>query len=408
MPHRDARRELVPHTLLEHRRDVRVFGEVAIRARVAAAIARMNQIRQRLRSRGALVKIGALSAERVRRHHRLRAESESRRWGSEVRLAVAWSSVALSLTFLFCLTLQRTDKRKNCAMPCTRRSLLFALLPASLSFRVRTLEGPRRLPAPGRMLINLLPDFFAVLDSTDRVAAYQRYFEPTAESSSRTGTTTSSIPTVRTFGTSCARRRLPIASDLRAMLERTDVVSLARNTEQQCRELLLECDADVDVVLMVGVGAANAGELVVDGRGIAFVCLEHFTERQRIRETQGLGLDPELIPLWLAHEIAHAVRYTSPTSRSEMRRLIDDAGGYYSYWDTGRRATLRELLDQRRARRAGLARHQPRTRRVGVLRLRAPPVRRRPRARVGDRARRRRKISIAPGSVFDSAICPAA
>ena len=31
-------------------------------------------------------------------------------------------------------------------------------------------------PRPGRMLINLLPDFFAVLDSTDRLAAYQRYF----------------------------------------------------------------------------------------------------------------------------------------------------------------------------------------------------------------------------------------
>jgi hypothetical protein len=26
------------------------------------------------------------------------------------------------------------------------------------------------------MLINLLPDFFAVLDSTDRLAAYQHYF----------------------------------------------------------------------------------------------------------------------------------------------------------------------------------------------------------------------------------------
>ena len=26
------------------------------------------------------------------------------------------------------------------------------------------------------------------------------------------------------------------------------------------------------------------------------------------------------------------------------RQLIDDAGGYYSYWDTGRRAPLRELL----------------------------------------------------------------
>jgi uncharacterized protein YjaZ len=94
---------------------------------------------------------------------------------------------------------------------------------------------------------------------------------------------------------------------------------------------------------MVGVGAANAGELVVDGRGIAFVCLEHFTG-QANPQADGLGLDPELIPLWLAHEIAHIVRYTSPTSRSEMRTIIAEGGGYYSYWDTGRRATLRELL----------------------------------------------------------------
>ena len=102
-------------------------------------------------------------------------------------------------------------------------------------------------------------------------------------------------------------------------------------------------DCDVDVVLMVGVGAANAGELVVGGRGVAFVCLEHFTGVPN-PETDGLGLDPELVPLWLAHEIAHVVRYTSPTSRSELRDIIRDAGGYYSYWDTGRRATLRELL----------------------------------------------------------------
>ena len=50
-------------------------------------------------------------------------------------------------------------------------------------------------------------------------------------------------------------------------------------------------------------------------------------------ETQGLGLDPELIPLWLAHEIAHAVRYTSPDEPQRDARLIDDAGGYYSYWE---------------------------------------------------------------------------
>lgn len=38
------------------------------------------------------------------------------------------------------------------------------------------------------------------------------------------------------------------------------------------------------------------------------------------------------------------MRYTSPASRSELRRLVADAGGQYSYWETGRRATLRELL----------------------------------------------------------------
>ena len=38
------------------------------------------------------------------------------------------------------------------------------------------------------------------------------------------------------------------------------------------------------------------------------------------------------------------MRYTSPSSRSELRALIDEADGYYSYWETGRRSSLRELL----------------------------------------------------------------
>jgi hypothetical protein len=126
------------------------------------------------------------------------------------------------------------------------------------------------------------------------------------------------------------------------MLERSDVVSLARDAEQRCAALL-ETDVDIDVVLMVGVGAANAGELVIGGRGVAFVCLEHFTGVAN-EETEGLGLDPELIPLWLGHEYAHAVRYTSPTSRSVLREFIANAHGDYSYWETGRRVPLRELL----------------------------------------------------------------
>jgi hypothetical protein len=192
------------------------------------------------------------------------------------------------------------------------------------------------------MLINLLPDFFAVLDSTDRLAAYQRYFASHRKLLESYWNNYVIDPDSPHFPDIARATVEANRADLNAMLQRTDVVALARNTEQQCRELLAS-DVDVDVVLMVGVGAANAGELVIDGRGIAFVCLEHFTG-QTNPQTEGLGLDPELIPLWLGHEIAHVVRYTSPTSRSDMKTIIADSGGYYSYWDTGRRASLRELL----------------------------------------------------------------
>lgn len=192
------------------------------------------------------------------------------------------------------------------------------------------------------MLINLLPDFFAVLNSTDRIAAYHRYFDNHRDILQAYWTNYVLDPDGPHFGDVARAAALAGRTDLRTMLERMDVVSLARNTEEQCR-VLLDVDSDIDVVLMVGVGAANAGELVVNGRGIAFVCLEHFTSVTN-PETHGLGLDPELIPLWLAHEIAHAVRYTSPESRSEMRQVISDMEGYYSYWETGKRVSLKELL----------------------------------------------------------------
>src|SRR5919112_3181908 len=199
-----------------------------------------------------------------------------------------------------------------------------------------------RRSLPGRMLINLLPDFFAVLDTTDRVAAYQRSFEAHRRILEPYWHNYVVDPTGPHFGDVVRATALADRTDLKEMLERTDVVALARSTEQRCGRLL-EQDVDVHVLLMVGVGAANAGELVVDGQGIAFACLEHFTSVTN-PGTQGLGLDPELVPLWLAHEFAHAVRYTSPTSRSELRQLVSEAEGSYSYWETGRRATLRELL----------------------------------------------------------------
>jgi hypothetical protein len=192
------------------------------------------------------------------------------------------------------------------------------------------------------MLINLLPDFFAILDSTDRIAAYRSFFESHRRLLQAYWHNYVIDPDSPHFADVVRSTLLADRSDLRAMLERTDVVSLVRETEAQCR-LLLRSDADFDVVLMVGVGAANAGELVVDSRGIAFVCLEHFTGVAN-PDTQGLGLDPELIPLWLSHELAHVVRYTSPESRSELRHAIAVNGGDYSYWETGRRTSLRELI----------------------------------------------------------------
>lgn len=192
------------------------------------------------------------------------------------------------------------------------------------------------------MIINLLPDFLAVLNSTDRVSAYHAYFDRHRALLSAYWDNYVIEPQGPHFEevvrNTCAAAR----DDLLALIERADIVALARQAEYKIH-LLLEPDVAFDIVLMVGVGAANAGELVVNGRGIAFVCLEHFTGVTNT-ETQGLGLDPELIPLWLAHELSHVVRYTSPTSRSEMRDLVFDAGGYYSYWETGRQASLRELL----------------------------------------------------------------
>ena len=192
------------------------------------------------------------------------------------------------------------------------------------------------------MLINLVPDFFAVIDSVDPVAAYDGYFRAHERVLRAYWDNYVVDPDGAHYAdvvrsTVAARR-----ADLRDMLARTDIVAIARYAEERCRELLA-IDTDFDIVLMIGVGAANAGELAVDGRGTAFVCLEHFTGVVN-QQTRGLGLDPELISLWLAHEITHVVRYTSPSSRGEMKHLVDDNGGNYSYWDTGRRASLRELL----------------------------------------------------------------
>ena len=192
------------------------------------------------------------------------------------------------------------------------------------------------------MLVNLVPEFLAILAAPDPAAAYHEYLErhkPVLQSYWRNYVLDPTSPHAEQVVAAALRAE---RADLERLLEDVDVAAIAEEALQRSLERF-EADCAVDLYLMVGVGAANAGELVVGGRGIAFVCLEHFTGRAN-PQTYGMGLAPHLLPLWIAHEVAHAVRYTSPTSRADLKRLVSDLRGYYDYWDTGSRATLRELL----------------------------------------------------------------
>jgi Predicted Zn-dependent protease (DUF2268) len=192
------------------------------------------------------------------------------------------------------------------------------------------------------MLVNLVPEFLAVLAAPDPTAAYHEYLDrhkPVLYSYWRNYVLDPTSPHAEQVIAATVRAN---RADLERLLEDVDVAAIADDALQRSLE---QCEADcaVDLYLTVGVGAANAGELVVGGRGIAFVCLEHFTGRPN-PQTYGMGLAPHLLALWIAHEVAHAIRYTSPTSRAELKRLVAGQRGQYDFWDTGSRAPLRELL----------------------------------------------------------------
>ena len=192
------------------------------------------------------------------------------------------------------------------------------------------------------MLVNLVPEFLATLTASDPSAAYHEYLDrhrPILSAYWQNYVIDPQSPHAEPIIVSALRAD---RSDLKRLLEDVDVIAIAEDALRRSAELL-EADCPVDLYVMVGVGAANAGELVVGGRGIAFVCLEHFTGRANA-QTYGMGLSPQLLPLWIAHEVAHALRYTSPSSRAAMRRLVGELGGYYDAWELGSRASLRELV----------------------------------------------------------------
>ncbi len=192
------------------------------------------------------------------------------------------------------------------------------------------------------MLINLVPEFLAVLKAGNRRAAYQRYLD--AHRSVLTAYWHNYVldPDSPQSEEVIQRTITADRTDLTAMLESVDLMTLVEDTLARA-DGILGIDRPSDTYLMVGVGAANAGELVVHGRGVTFIAVEHFTGSVN-PGTFGMGLDPRLIPLWVAHELAHTVRYTSPESHSDLRTLIENSGGNYNVWQAGSRIALEELV----------------------------------------------------------------
>ena len=194
------------------------------------------------------------------------------------------------------------------------------------------------------MIVNLVPEFLAVLAASPqtRTDAYHEYLE---RHRAVLGPywhnyviDLDAPPAAAVMAAALAADR----RDLTRLLERVDLDDIAARALARAQEVL-GVTQEFDVYLTIGVGAANAGELVVNGRGIVVVCLEHFTGVAN-PETYALGLPPSLIPMWIVHEAAHLVRYLDTESRAGIRRLIQDAGGNYDCWDLASRASLREML----------------------------------------------------------------
>lgn len=192
------------------------------------------------------------------------------------------------------------------------------------------------------MIIDLVGEFLEVLAANDSQAAYRQYLQK-HEALLSPWWHNYVIDLDSAQAPDIIRNTLAGSrADLEHLLATTDLSRLAAQGLEEAGKAL-HFDLDLDVVLMVGVGAANAAELVVQGRGLVVISVEHFTGHAN-PDTYSLGLAPELIPMWIAHEAAHVVRYCSPTSRSDLKRLIAESGGTYDCWELAGRASLRELL----------------------------------------------------------------
>ena len=100
----------------------------------------------------------------------------------------------------------------------------------------------------------------------------------------------------------------------------------------------------VDIVVSVGLGMSNASQGLWRERGLAFLWLEHFLKPGSRSGYLDMGVDS--IPVWLGHEIAHALRYSTPGTSSPVPRVCSSIEPW-SFWATLNRLPLAErFLDE--------------------------------------------------------------
>ena len=118
------------------------------------------------------------------------------------------------------------------------------------------------------MLINLLPDFLAILEAHDREAAYRQYREahrPILDAYWRNYVLDPDSPHADEIVAAALKAD---RSDLLALAASTDLVQLSEDAVARA-ESVLQLDRPTDIDLRVGLGGAIAGELGVVDASVA-------------------------------------------------------------------------------------------------------------------------------------------
>src|SRR5947208_2378068 len=187
------------------------------------------------------------------------------------------------------------------------------------------------------MLVNLVPEFLAILAAPDPTAAYHEYLErhkPVLQSYWHNYVLDPTSPHAERVVAAALRAE---RADLERLLEDVDVAAIAEDALHRSLEQL-EADCAVDLYLMIGVGAANAGAAVAAAQAVApgFEPWEYFgyTRRQyrRIRELDAF-LRRAAAPLLDETGLGLRLRFLSggmrPAARLTAGKVLPERSGYY-------------------------------------------------------------------------------